>query len=178
MVLAMIAFAARGWFKGAVGQAMSVIGMVLGLWAAGWISQWVGQHWFGARPAVMFWALRYLVAALGGLAIASLFEFWGTSLRQAIATAGPAGSIDRLAGVGVGVVCGAALAALMLVVALWTTWPRELAPAAARTRAAAPLLRAALQVCDVGQQVLPGSGWLKQRILSAQQRAHRVSRPI
>jgi hypothetical protein len=99
-------------------------------------------------------------------------------LREAIVAAGPAGSFDRLAGVGVGVVCGMAVAALALVVALWTTWPRELAPAAAHTRAAAPLLRAALQMCDVGQQVLPGSGWLKQRILSAQQRAHRVSRPI
>jgi len=172
----MIAFAARGWFKGAVGQAMSVVGIVLGLWAAGWISQWVGHHWQGARPAVMFLALRYCVAALGGLAIASLFEFWGTLLRQAIGAAGPAGALDRIAGIGVGLASGAAVAALILVIALWTTWPPQLAPAAARTRASAPLLKAALQVCETGQQVLPGSGWLKQRILSAQQRAQRVTR--
>src|SRR5438874_742544 len=89
-------FALRGLFRGTVGQLFGLLGLIAGLYTAAWMGQWVGHHWNGARPAAVFWLLRWLVAILGGLAVASLFEWMSHLAREAIHET-PAKWLDRAA---------------------------------------------------------------------------------
>ena len=91
-------FAIRGLIRGSVRQVFGLLGFAVGLWVAVQVSRWVGAQWLGARPAVVFWVLRWLVAALAGLVVASLFQWWGSLLGKAV-QAGPAGWLDRVLGV-------------------------------------------------------------------------------
>ncbi len=147
--------------------------MVSGCWAAGVISQWIGGHWQGARPIVLFWALRWLVAALAGFALAAIFQWWGDRLGQAIRK-GPLGWLDRGVGTVLGAGIGGVVCAFALLVALMIERPKGAGAAVARARVGVPTLGVAAEVCAFGEPYFAGCGWLKERFLKAERRALRI----
>jgi len=162
-------FVVRGLLRGTVSQIFGLLGLLLGLWAAGWISRWVGDQWSGARPAVAFWALRWLVAALGGLALASLIAGLGEHLARAV-KAGPAAWLDRLGGALVGALVGATVAAFVLMVALQLPVAGSMR-GVSRSRLTPGILRGAVVACSLSERAFPGSRWLRERFLEAEYRA-------
>ena len=139
----------------------------MGVWVAGWISQWVGMHWQSARPAVVFGVLRWLVAGLGGLAVASLFQWGGELLAGAVHNT-PVGAFDRLGGFGVGTLLGAVFAAVLLLVLILGPWPRTVRATAAQARVTPPLMAGSAQACAYCDRYFPGGDWLRRRFLAAQ----------
>jgi len=161
---------ARGVVLGALRQIMSLVGMLAGLWAAWWISQWVGLHWQGARPAVVFGALHWLVAALGGLAIASLFQFWGLLLGGAVRET-PIGGLDRAVGVAMGALWGVGFVAFCLWLALLVRQPHQVGDAAAGARCTAPLMSLGVRASARSSTWTPPAPWLNQTFRAALRRA-------
>lgn len=147
-----------------------LLGLALGLWSAGWISRWVGDLWSGARPAVVFWALRWLVAGLGGLAIATLVGGIGDSLARAVKS-GPAALLDRTGGALFGAALGALVAAFTLMVALQSPLAPSLRGPVSGSRLPLPLLAGGVRMCSVPDRVFPGSRWLRERFVEAERRA-------
>lgn len=168
LVLVLI-FAVRGLARGTLGQIFGLAGLIAGLWAASWVSQWVGLHWESARPAVVFWALRWLVAVLAGLAAATVFEWLSHHVREAV-DASPAKWLDRLGGMLVGGVMGSFVAALVTVVVILSLWAPVPVEKAASGRLAAPALERAAQACALARGFFPGVDWLEQRIETAEHR--------
>lgn len=165
-------FALRGLMRGTLGQIVGFMGLVAGLWTASWLAQWVGQHWDSARPAVVFWALRWLVAVLGGLGVAALFEAMGHRVREAV-DATPAKWLDRIGGLVVGGATGLLLAALVAVVVVLTSVPVE-GSTGAPGRLVPPTLAGAARACALARGYFPGSEWLERRIEAA---AARIKAP-
>jgi uncharacterized membrane protein required for colicin V production len=170
-------FAIRGLIRGSISQTFGLLGLLLGLWAAGWIARWVGDLWSGARPSVVFWALRWLVAAFGGLAVASLMGSIGEHLGRAVKS-GPAGWLDRVAGGLVGSALGATVAAFTLMVALQDPLASHLESRITTSRVSAAILRGAVATCSISDQVFPGSRWLRERFIEAESRATGSTRVI
>lgn len=173
LLVLVLGFALRGFFRGTVAQVFGFLGLVAGLWAAAWISHWVGQHWQGARPALVFLALRWLVAGLGGMAVASIFQWWGQHLGEAV-KGGLVGWLDRTGGLAIGAALGAIVVAIVLLVALSLPLPKELEEAAARARVARPLMRGGARACAMTGDYFPGSAWLRGRFVAADRRAGRL----
>jgi uncharacterized membrane protein required for colicin V production len=169
LALVVLGFALHGAWRGAITQGFSLVGVLVGLWAAGWIAQWVGQHWHGARPAVLFFVVKWLVAGLGGLALATGLQWWGESMGAA-ARGGPLGWVDRVAGLAVGAAYGTIVVTIGLLAALLVAWPREIPDTAAAAGASGPLMRTAASACDTAGGLLPGGGWLESRFRSAYER--------
>jgi len=169
---AVLVFGIRGLLRGTVAQVFAALGLITGLWAAGWVLHWVGGYWAGARPVVMFVALRWLVAVLAGLALASFFQWWGSQLRTAVQS-GPLGWFDRLVGLAIGVCLGVAILAFVLMAALSVARPREIAGTIAHARVAAPLMNGAARACALGQHYFPGGHWLEQRFAAAESRVRK-----
>lgn len=163
-------FAVRGLLRGSVVQIFGLLGVLLGLWAAGWISRWVGDLWSGARPSVVFWALRWLVAGLGGLAVAALFGSVGEHLGAAVKS-GPAGWLDRVGGAFVGAALGLAVAAFTLMVALQPPLASYLERGLRASRVSEGILHGAARVCSISDHWFPGSRWLRERFEQAESRA-------
>ena len=170
LIIVVLACAIGGVLTGATSQVFTFLGVLTGLWAAVFVSRWVSVHWHGARPAVVFLVLRWLVAALSGLALASLFQWWGDRLARAVRE-GPLGWLDRGAGAVVGAGVGTLGGALVLMLMLTGLHERGPAMDAARARAAEPVMGVAAHVCSWGEGLVPGSGWLKERFLAARRRA-------
>ncbi|MEK7824000.1 MAG: CvpA family protein [Candidatus Eisenbacteria bacterium] len=173
MLVLVLLFAIGGFLRGTIAQVFVVLGVLTGLWAAVFVSGWVGTHWHGARPAVAFLALRWLVAALAGLAVAALLQWWGDRLGKAVRE-GPLGWLDRGGGLVVGAGLGAIVGSFVLLGALTIQHPSAPGVAVAHARVAAPAMGVAAEVCSFGEAYLPGSGWLKQRFLAAKRRAVRI----
>jgi uncharacterized membrane protein required for colicin V production len=172
LAIALVIFAIRGAVRGSIRQVFGLGGVLLGLWGAGWMSQWVGAHWQGARPAVLFVVMGWLVAGLAGLAIASVLEWGGNALAEA-AKAGSLGWVDRLLGALVGALLGAVVAALVVLLMTLTPWPRDPRAWAEASRGAALLVRGGAAVSGWTAPVLPRGTWLRGRFLEA---AHRIGR--
>jgi uncharacterized membrane protein required for colicin V production len=166
-------FAVHGFLRGSVAQVFVVVGLVVGLWAVFWVARWLGVHWRGAQPAWVYVTLLWIVAAMAGMAAASLLQWWGERLGQAVRSS-PIGWLDRGAGFGVGAVVGLLVAALLVMAALLVPAPRAVAGQIARSRSATPLLTEAAQACSVSRRFLPGSGWLADRFRMARERAQRA----
>jgi hypothetical protein len=113
-----VVFVIRGLVRGSVRQVFGLLGFVGGLWLAVLVSRWVGAQWPGARPVVVFWVLRWLVAAVAGLAVASVFRWWGSLLGEAV-QAGPVGWVDRVFGVLLGALIGVMWAIALVTLALF-----------------------------------------------------------
>lgn len=173
LLVLILLFALRGLARGTVSQVFGILGLVLGLGAAGWISQWVGHHWHGARPAVVFLVLRWLVAGLGGLAVASLFQWWGERLGEA-ARGGAIGWLDRAGGLLIGAALGVVVSACVVLAALSFSIPGDVDDAAGRARMSPSLLSGGQRVCAKGGRYFPGSTWLGTRFESAGRRASRT----
>lgn len=160
----------RGGFEGAVRQCFGILGAVAGLWVALWISQWVGRHWLDARPALIFGSLRWIVAALGGLAVATVFQFWGEVLGEAVKKGGVA-ALDRAVGLVFGALIGGVVITLLVLLALLTRWPSAVGTTAAEARLAVPLMSTGARVASAQESIFPGSTWLKSKFLDAERRA-------
>jgi uncharacterized membrane protein required for colicin V production len=172
-------FAVRGAFRGAVMQLFWITGFVVGAWAAGWVSQWVGEHWQGARPAVVFWVLRWLVGLLAGLSVLALAQWSGERLRS-VWRDGPLGWLDRLLGVATGAVLGALVVALLLLATVrW--FPRgDLPHGLMVSRLSLPVVEESEQLCGSAARVVPASGWLSREFTLAARRMkgnHTVGSP-
>jgi len=159
----------RGLLRGTIAQVFAFCGLLLGIWAAAWVSQWVGAHWHDARPALVYGALRLIVAALAGMAVASLFQWWGEHVAKATHE-GPFGGIDRVVGGLVGGAFGLTLAALLVVAAMQSPLLHFARSVAVRSVTTRPLLRAGTRLTALPEVVFPGSRWLHGQFVSAEQR--------
>ena len=175
ILVLVLAFAVRGLVRGTLGQIFGLIGLAVGLWTAGFLGHWVGDHWSEARPTAVFWVLRWLVALLGGLAAASVFEWLSLRVRDAV-DATPARWLDRLGGFLVGAATGFVFAALVAVAVVLPDWflPPTNSPGSARApwpgRLATPTLVGAARACELARGFFPGSEWLERRIDAARHR--------
>jgi uncharacterized membrane protein required for colicin V production len=163
-------FAIRGARRGTARQLFGLLGVLGGLWSAAVVSQWVGQHWQGARPAVVFWVLRWLVAALAGLAVAALVQFLGDR-KPGAGQADSPGWLDRTGGFVIGAALGAFVVAAAILLMLVTPWPREAARVAVRARATAVVLPAMQRVAGWSVRLGPGSESLRRIVSDAEQRS-------
>lgn len=140
--------------------------MGVGVFATAWVSHWVADHWQGARPAVVFLVLRWLVAALAGLSIASLFQLWGEKTGEAVQD-GPLGGLDRFVGGAVGMLIGLIVAIALTLVAMRAPGAGFARVAAAQGRTAPVLIRWGEQASARGEAFLPGGRWLHQQFSGA-----------
>jgi uncharacterized membrane protein required for colicin V production len=165
----------RGLIRGSVRQVFGLLGLVCGLWLAMQVSRWVGAQWLGARPAVVYWALRWLVVALAALAVASLFHWWGSVLGKAV-QAGPAGWLDRVFGVVLGALIGMMWAIALVTLALFV--PRLVGVRAAVTQAhtAHALVSTGARACDAVEPRVPMLHGLGRLLHEAERRARAHSR--
>jgi uncharacterized membrane protein required for colicin V production len=170
-----VVFAIRGLFRGSVRQVFGLLGLVVALWLAVFVSRWVGAQWLGARPAVVYWALRWLVVALAALAVASVFHWWGSLLGKAV-QAGPAGWLDRVLGVPLGALIGMMWATALVMLALFA--PRLMGVRTAVTQAltAHALVGASARACDVVEPRVPVLHGLGRLLHEAERRARAQSR--
>lgn len=170
VVVLVLVFAVRGAVRGAVVQVFSLLGLIAGLWTVGLVSQWVGGHWQGARPAVVFWALRWLVAVLSGLAVASLFQWWGALIGGALRQT-PLHWPDRVGGLAAGGLVGLMLAAVMTLAVVLLPWAPAFGRAARQGRVTRPLLHGGAWACGQVHGLFPGGRWLEGRFREAEKLA-------
>ena len=173
MLVVVILLAIRGYLRGTVAQVFVVVGLVFGFYAALAISRWIGQHWDGAKPAGLYLVLRWMVATLVGLALATAFRWWGSSMAKAVRD-GPLRWLDRSGGLLIGAGVGTTVCTFGLLGALQFEHPKGPGMVAAQARAGAATMGAAAAVCTVGEPFLPGLGWLKEQFLAAERRAVRM----
>ncbi|MGH7731648.1 MAG: CvpA family protein [Candidatus Eiseniibacteriota bacterium] len=173
MLVMVVLLTVRGYLRGTVAQVFVVVGLVFGFYAALAISRWIGEHWDGAKPAGVYLVLRWMVAALVGLALATAFRWWGSTMAKAVRD-GPLGWLDRGGGMLIGAALGTVVCTLGLLGALQFEHPKGPGMAAAQARVGASTMGAAAAVCTAGEPFLPGLGWLKDQFLAAQQRAVRM----
>ena len=152
-------FAVGGLFRGTVAQVFSLLGMVAGLWTVFPISRWLEDQWIGVQPAPIFFLLRWLVAVLAGLAVASLFSWIGDQLGRLVHKT-PVAVVDRGGGLLVGVVAGLFTVSMALMVALLIPRPTQFAEVASHAHTTAPLMSGAAHACSLSSRVIPGSAWL------------------
>jgi len=164
-----VVFAVRGLVRGSVRQVFGILGFVAGLWVAVIVSRWVGAQWLGARPAVVFWVARFLVAGIAGLVVAGLFHGCGSLLGAAV-QAGPAGWLDRVLGIALGALTGMAwsLALVLLLVFL----PERLGAGrlAADARSAHALIGMSTRACDTIEPRVPMLHGLGRTLRDAERR--------
>ncbi len=163
-------FAIRGVFRGSIRQVFGFLGVAVGLWMVVLVSRWVGAHWQGARPAVVFWFMCWLVAAMVGLAVSSLFHWWGGLLGKAV-QAGPAGWLDRVLGVPLGAMIGMAWAIALVTIALLTPRMLGVRAAAMRARTTPALVGTGRRACDLVEARVPGLHGLGRLLHEAERRA-------
>ena len=173
MLVLVILLAIRGYLRGTVAQVFVVVGLVFGFYAALAISRWIGVHWDGAKPAGVYLVLRWVVATLVGLALATAFRWWGGSMAKAVRD-GPLSWLDRGGGMLIGAALGTTVCTFGLLGALQFDSPKGPGMAAARARIGASTMGAAAAVCTAGETFLPGLGWLKEQFLAAERRAVRM----
>ena len=170
MLVLVILLAIRGYLRGTVAQVFVVVGLVAGFYAALSIARWIGEHWDGAKPAGLYLVLRWMVAALVGLALATAFRWWGGSMAKAVRD-GPLSWLDRGGGMLIGAALGTTVCTLGLLGALQFDNPNGPGMAAARARVGVSAMGAAAAVCAFGEAFLPGCGWLKEQFEVAERRA-------
>ncbi len=168
-------FAIVGLFRGSVRQLFGVVGFLGGLWVAVLLSRWVGARWEGARPAVVFWVLRWLVAAVAALVVAAVFHAWGGLLRKSV-QAGPAGALDRVLGAPLGAAIGLAWAVALITLTLLA--PRSLGIRSVLLRARTPraLVTLGARTCDAVEGRVPVLHGLGRWLHEAERRARVQSR--
>jgi membrane protein required for colicin V production len=168
-------FAVRGLVRGLVRQVLGVLGFAGGLWLAMQVSRWVGAQWVGARPAAVYWTLRWVVAGLAGLALASLFRWWGSRLGRAV-HAGPVGWLDRVLGVPLGALIGAVWAFALVVLVVLAPASPGLRRVVVRSRTGHTLVSAGSRACDAVEARAPMLHGLGRLLHEAERHARPVSR--
>jgi uncharacterized membrane protein required for colicin V production len=173
LIVLVLAFAIRGLLRGAVAQVFVLVGLFLGLWATAWVSQWVGEHWKSARPTAVFWVLRWLAAALAGVAVMALLQWWGEKLGES-ARKGAFGTLDRLLGVAVGVATGVVVVVALTLALLRLPDALDLADPFARAKLTPGLLSGGSRACRMVERKVqvPGTVWLQHQLDRAEARTH------
>lgn len=171
MIVLVLLFAVRGLFRGAVTQVFVLIGLLAGLWVLSLTSQWVGTHWKGARPTVVFTVLRWIVAAMAAAATAAILGWIGERLGRTVRE-GPVGWLDRSLGFFVGGLVGAACALLLVFGVLRLPDVIGLASPVSRARLTTPILAHAQLACARGDRWVPGCHWLGRQLQLAMDRAN------
>jgi len=138
------------------------------------VSQWVGAHWSGARPAAVFAVLRWLVAMLSGLAVLAIFQIVGERIGEGVHKT-VLGPLDRFGGLLLGALYGAFVVVVALVVMLLTPWPREAARWATDARVT-PLLLQQTQHILAFDDHIPGLQGVRHALDRASSRARLASR--
>ena len=162
--------ALRGWHQGILRQIFDLLGWVGGIWSLVVVSQWVGAHWQGARPAVVFAVLGWLVSLLAALAVKAVFHLMGERLLGgAEKTRG--GLPDRIGGLALGAGIGIALVAAVWLGMLLLSWPRGVARTAAKSQMTGTLLAGGRAVLKVDDRLIPGAGALRRVLDEAARRA-------
>jgi uncharacterized membrane protein required for colicin V production len=157
----------RGILRGTVAQGFAFFGLVAGIVVGAWVSHAVALHWRDARPVFVFAVLRWLVSGLSGLAVTTLFGWWGESLAKVVHE-GPLGWLDRSIGGVVGFAFGAAVAAVLVLLALQAPGFGFARSSAAHGRLARPLVHVAAGVTAWHGVPVPGVGWLHGQFVSAE----------
>jgi hypothetical protein len=152
-----------------------LLGLVGGVCLVVQVSRWVGAQWLGARPAVVYWVLRWLVAALAGLAVASLFHWWGSLLGKAV-QAGPAGWLDRVFGILLGALIGMMWAIALVILALFEPRLTGARTAVTQAHTAHALVSTGARACDAIEPRVPMLHGLGRLLHEAERRARAHSR--
>lgn len=166
----------RGLLRGTIAQVFAFLGMGLGVWATVVAGAWIGQHWQGAKPVIVFLTVRWLIAVLLGLAVAAVFEWMGETAAKA-AHDGPFGWLDRLVGGVLGVATGVVLAALVVLVMLQAPLLAVSGDVAVRSAYSRPLVASGLVASKALGPRVPGCAWLHRQFDSAARRLGSVSLP-
>jgi uncharacterized membrane protein required for colicin V production len=169
------AWAIGGAFRGSVRQTFGTVGLAAGLWVVLEVSRWVGAQWAGARPVVLFWSLRWVVAGLAGLAVSSLFHWWGVSLGRAV-QAGPAGWLDRVLGVLLGALIGMVWVTAFVTIVLIAPRTLGMGRAVAHARTPKALVAAGAWTCDAVEARVPAVHGVGRWLHEAERRARSHSR--
>lgn len=169
LLILLAAFTVRGILRGTIAQVFAFLGFCFGAWALLLVGHWVGEHWAGARPAVVFVVLRWLVAVLAGLAIAAVFQWWGELLAKA-AHDGPFGWIDRAVGGVIGAVTGLALTSLLALLLLQGPLFASTGSVVNRSVCAGPLVRGGAAVSAFIPAGVPLGSWLHRQFQHAVRR--------
>ena len=146
ILILVLVLAIQGLFRGLIAQVLGLAGWVLGLWAGAGIRQWVGAHWLGAQPALVFWTLRWLATVLGAVAVVTFFHVLGDRAGRAVHDT-PVGGLDRLGGVLVGAGVGLAIASVFVLTALRAPSPGWVRDGLRRSSLAPSLLQGGAIVC-------------------------------
>ncbi len=170
LIVLVLLFAIRGLLRGAVSQVFALLGLLLGLWAISLTAQWVGEHWKGARPTVVFLLLRWLVAAMAGTAVAAVVTWVGERAGKTVRE-GPLGWLDRSFGFFVGGLVGAACALLLVFGVLRLPDVVGLVRPVSHARLTKPILTSAHVVCARGDRWVPGCQWIGRQLQLAMDRA-------
>ena len=177
MVLGLVVvFAIRGLFRGSVGQFFGLAGFAAGLGLAILVSRWVGARWLSARPALLYWALRWFVAAVVALVVSFAFHAWGESLRKAV-HAGPAAALDRALGAVIGGAIGFAWSVALLTLMLLSPHRLGLQTAAVHARTPRAIVHVGVAVCDAFERRAPALRGLG-RVLHEAERRVRGHSPV
>lgn len=172
-----LVFAVRGLLSGFLNQIFAVTGLLVGLWIAGWSSQWVASHWLSAQPAFIFWLMRWGIAVSAGLAVAALFQWWGSLLSKAFEST-PIGWLDRPGGFVMGAALGVFISSVVLLGLLVLPWSGRVAETAARSRTARPVMTSVSAACVRAAHFVPGSAWLGRRFQAASSRVERRAQAL
>ena len=160
-----VSFLIRGLLRGTVAQVFAFSGIVLGVITSSAVADAVGTHWREAKPEFVFTPLRWTVAALSGLGVAAVMQWWGGALAKAT-HGGPLGWLDRALGALLGLAAGLLCSVALLVLLLQAPGLEFARPLAARGLTTGPLI-AAGDLASTWGRSLPGGLWLHEQLRSA-----------
>ena len=169
ILILLLTFTIRGILRGTIAQVFAFLGVAAGIWIMGFVSRAVGHHWEQARPTFVYGFLRWLVAVLAGLAVASLFQWWGEKLGEA-SHKGPLGTLDRMGGGLLGLLLGALLSAALALVAVDLPTPAFAREAALRGVVSPVLLAGGARASAWHDEAYPGGRWLHRQFETAARR--------
>jgi uncharacterized membrane protein required for colicin V production len=173
VLVLVVAFTIRGILRGTVAQVFAFFGLVLGVWTGAQLSHWIGDHWRDARPAFVFALLRWVVSGLGGLAVATLFGWWGELVAKAVHE-GPLGWLDRTLGGFLGAATGAGVSAIVVLLAVQAPGLAFARRAAQHGVTSRPLVLIGATATAWRDVPVPGAAWLHGQFVQAE---HRLSMP-
>jgi uncharacterized membrane protein required for colicin V production len=163
-------FSLHGFLRGTVAQVFVVLGLFAGVWAGLAVWSWLGGHWTGAQPAMVYVALRWIVAGLAGMGAAAIIQAWGTGLGRAVKSS-PVQWLDKSGGLAIGAMVGLGTASLLLMFVLLAPKPRNVTEKIVSARSTAPLMATAAHACSLSAPYLPGGPWLTEHFRLAHHRA-------
>jgi hypothetical protein len=169
-----LVFAGSGLIRGLVRQVFGLAGFAVGLWVVVEVAWWAGAHWQGARPSAVFWLLPWIVGALAGLAVATLFHWSGVGVRKALG-GGPLGWLDRVLGLPFGALVGMAWAIALLSFLLLAPRSLGLSEVAGEGRTTRPLIGAGARACDEVEKRVPVLHEVGRLLHEAERRARAYS---